>query len=317
MKIIVLDGYALNPGDLSWDGLQALGDCVIYDRTASEERLPRAHDAEILLTNKVPLDRDLLRDLPKLEFICVLSTGVNVVDLQAAQERGITVSNVPVYGTRSVAQMTLALLLELAQHVGELSKGVRGGRWVGSLDWCYWDEPLVELYGKEIGIVGFGRIGSCVADLARCLGMGVSAHDFADVEIPNFVKREPLDSLFASADVVTLHCPLTPETRGIVNSRTLGLMKQSAFLINTARGGLVREHDLAQALNDGNLAGAALDVLSTEPPHAQNPLLSARNCIVTPHVSWATGAARNRLMAVVVANVTAFLEGNPQNIVNS
>jgi glycerate dehydrogenase len=316
MRIVVLDGYSLNPGDLSWEWLETLGDCSIYDRTAPEQRLERAHDAEILLTNKVTLDREVLRNLPKLKFICVLSTGVNVVDITAARERRIVVSNVPVYGTRSVAQMTVALLLELALHVGELSKSVREGRWVDSLDWCYWDEPLVELYGREIGIIGFGRIGSCVADLARCFGMEVSAHDFVGVEMPAFVRRRTLDELLGAADVVTLHCPLTPDTRGIINARSLSLMKADALLINTARGGLVREHDLAQALNERKLAGAGLDVLSTEPPHSQNPLLVARNCIVTPHVSWATGAARNRLMATVAANVKAFLEGNPQNMVN-
>ena len=316
MRIVVLDGYTLNPGDLTWDELEKLGKCAIYDRTAPEQRLERAHDAEVVLLNKVVLDRELLRDLPRLRFVCVLSTGVNVVDLQATRERGIPVSNVPVYGTRSVGQMTMALLLELVHHVGDMSRSVREGRWVQSQDWCYWDEPLVELYGREIGLIGFGRIGACVAELAKAFGMDVSAHDAASIAFPPYVKAKPLHELLESADVVSLHCPLTPETRGMINTRTLELMKPSSFLLNTARGGLIREHDLAKALNSGELAGAAVDVLSTEPPHVQNPLLSAKNCIVTPHVSWATAAARNRLMAVVVANVKAFLEGKPQNVVN-
>jgi len=278
--------------------------------------LARARDAEILLTNKVVLDAELLASLPNLRFVCVLSTGVNVVDLEAARAQDIPVSNVPVYGTRSVAQMTMALILELTQHVGELASSVRQGRWNGSADWCYWDEPLIELYGLEVGLVGLGRIGRCVAELAKAFGMTVAACDVADMAFPQGIRAKGLDELFLSSDVISLHCPLTPQTRGIVGERTISLMKPSAFLVNTARGGLVREHELALALNQGRIAGAALDVLSTEPPHPHNPLLSAKNCIVTPHVSWATKAARNRLMAIVVANVQAFIDGKPQNVVN-
>jgi glycerate dehydrogenase len=316
MNIVVLDGYTLNPGDLNWDDLERLGKCTIYDRTSPEQRLERAQDAEVLLTNKVVVDAELIEALPRLRFICVLSTGVNVVDLDAARARGIPVSNVPVYGTRSVAQMTMALILELTQHVGDLAASVRNGRWVGSFDWCYWDESPIELWGLELGIVGFGRIGRCVADLATAFGMEISAFDVAGSDFPPGVRAKGLDDLFESADIVTLHCPLTAETRGIVDERTIGLMKPTAFIVNAARGGLVQEHALAKALNEGRIAGAAMDVLSTEPPHVENPLLTAKNCIVTPHVAWATGAARNRLMAVVVANVEAFLKGTPQNVVN-
>ena len=316
MKIVVLDGYTLNPGDLSWSEMESLGECTVFDRTAPEERLERARDAEVILTNKVILDRELLGNLPKLRFVCVSATGFNVVDTHAARERGIPVSNVPVYGTDSVAEMTMALLLELCRHVGDASRRVREGKWAGSADWCYWDEPHIEIHGRELGVIGFGRIGSRVAELARAFGMNVSACDSAGIPFPSFVQPRELDGLFASADVVSLHCPLTPDTQGIVNARTLALMKPGAFLINTARGGLVAEDDLARALNEGRIAGAALDVLSSEPPHLDNPLPTARNCIVTPHVSWATLSARRRLMSVVVSNVRAFLEGKPQNVVN-
>jgi glycerate dehydrogenase len=317
MKIVVLDGYTLNPGDLDWGDLERLGECVIYDRTAPEERLDRVRDAEIVLTNKVVLDRNILRNLPKLKFITVLSTGVNVVELEAAREQGIPVANVPEYGTQSVAQMTMALLLELALHVGDNSRSVREGRWASGQDWCYWDDPLIELDGLEMGIVGFGRIGSRVASLAKAFGMQVSAYETAPtVELPPYVRSRSLEDLLDAADVVSLHCPLTSRTQGIVNSQTLELMKRSAFLINTSRGGLVREHELAEALNEGQIAGAALDVLSIEPPQAGSPLIGVKNCIVTPHISWATGAARHRLMTTAVANVKAFLEGKPQNVVN-
>jgi len=318
MKIVVLDGYTLNPGDLSWDGLEALGDCTVYERSAPNETVERAKDAEIVLVNKVVLNADRMTSLPKLKYIGVLATGYNVVDVEVAKSRGIPVTNVPVYGTRSVAQMVFAHVLELAHHVADHSRSVREGRWSRSVDFCYWDTPLIELDGLTMGIVGFGRIGRAVAGIARAFGMNVLAHDaFPQAEVPEGVEMADLDTLLRSSDVVSLHCPLTAENKGMMNAERLATMKPTAFLINTSRGPLVVEKDLADALNNGVIAGAGLDVLDTEPPPADSPILKAKNCHITPHIAWATRAARARLMDTAVENVRAFLSGTPQNVVNA
>ena len=315
MKIVVLDGYTMNPGDLSWEGLEGLGECAVYERTPPERVVERAAGTEIILTNKVPFDRERLARLPALKYIGVLATGYNVVDTAAARERGIVVTNVPAYSTRSVAQLVMALVLELAHHVGHHARTVREGRWTASKDFAYWDYPLVELDGLVMGIVGFGQTGRAVADLARAFGMRVLVHTRTPTAGPG-VEFVDLATLLRRSDVVSLHCPLTPQTEGLVNAERLALMKPTAFLINTSRGPVVNERDLAEALNSGRIAGAGLDVLSTEPPKADNPLLAAKNCFITPHVAWATRAARERLMKTVVANVRAFLAGRPQNVVN-
>ena len=316
MNITVLDGFTLNPGDLSWKELEALGPCAIYDRTQPADLLARAAPAEVLLTNKTELSGAAIQSLPCLKYVGVLATGTNIVDLAAARARGILVTNVPTYGTRSVAQMTFALLLELAQHAGHHAQTVREGRWIRSPDWCYWDSPLIELDGLTLGLVGFGRIGRAVAELAAAFGMQVLAYDPLVKSTPACVRVVDLEILFRDSDIVSLHCPLTPETRNLVNADRLSGMKPTALLLNTSRGPLVDEQALADALNSGGIAGAALDVLATEPPPASNPLLSAKNCIITPHISWATRAARSRLMDIAVDNVRAFLRGKPQNVVN-
>lgn len=317
MHIVVLDGYTLNPADLSWDELKGLGTCAIFDRSRPEEVVPRALDAEVVLVNKVVLARELIRQLPKLRYIGVLATGHNVVDSQAARERGIPVTNVPTYGTQSVAQMVFAHLLNLTQHVGHHGRTVAEGRWTACEDFCYWDYPLVELAGLTMGVVGFGRIGRATARLAVAFGMEVLACDpVLPAAVPEGVEIVELDAIFRLSDVVSLHCPLTPETQQLVDRRRLALMKTSAFLINTSRGPLVDEQALAAALGSGGIAGAGLDVLSVEPPPPDNPLLRAENCFVTPHIAWATRAARERLLRTVVENLSAFLEGRPQNVVN-
>lgn len=311
MKIVVLDGYALNPGDLSWYGLKAMGEVEIYDRTPASETVRRASGTEILLTNKTLLMSEELDQLPDLKYIGVLATGYNVVDTEAAKQKGIIVTNVPAYGTMSVAQHVFALILEFFNGVGLLSEGVRKGRWSRSIDFCYWDEPLTEIAGLTIGIVGFGRIGKAVATIAEAFGMKVIV---SDPSSEKDYKNVPLNELFMHSDIVTLHCPLTPETKGMINTEKLRLMKSSALLVNTARGPLIVEEDLSDALNEARLAGAALDVLSIEPPPEDNPLLSARNCIITPHVAWATFAARKRLIEIAVDNVRHFLDGKPINV---
>jgi glycerate dehydrogenase len=317
MNIVVLDGHTLNPGDLSWDALQALGDCRIHDRTPPGEVVARAADAEIALTNKTILNAATIQALPRLRYLGVLATGYNVVDIAAARARGIPVTNVPAYGTPSVAQHTFALLLELASQVGAHARSVRAGRWSQSPDFCYWESPLTELHGLTLGIVGLGRIGRAVAELGHAFEMKVLAHvPRLPSELPPFVYLSELDALFEQADVVSLHCPLTPETAGLVNAGRLARMKPTAFLLNTSRGPLIDEPALAEALNAGRLAGAALDVLSVEPPSSSNPVLSARNCIVTPHLAWATRAARARLLRTAVENVRAFQNGQLQNVVN-
>jgi glycerate dehydrogenase len=321
MNIVVIDAFTLNPGDLSWAALERLGKCTIYDRSLRQEILARAADAEIVVTNKATLSREHILALPKLKYIGVTATGYNIVDVEAAQERGILVCNVPAYGTRSVAQMTFALLLELTQRVGHHAQTVTEGRWSKSLDFCYWDFPLIELDGLTMGIVGFGQIGRAVADLGRAFGMRIlAARRTGRTSVP--ASRYPevefldLDSLFARSDVISLHCPLTPETKHLVNTQRLALMKPTAFLLNTSRGPLIDESALANALNSGRIAGAGLDVLSVEPPWPDNPLFSAKNCFITPHIAWATRAARARLLEASIANIAAFLQGKPTNVVN-
>ena len=316
MKIVVIDGHTLNPGDLSWSGLERLGKCVIYDRTAPHEIVPRLADAEIVLTNKAVLSRDQIFAVPKLRYIGVTATGFNIVDVAAARERGIPVCNVPAYGTRSVAQMTFALLLELTQRIGHHAQTVRDGRWSASPDFCYWDFPLIELDGLVMGIVGMGRIGRAVAELSKAFGMRVIASSRSKRGTERDVEYVDLNRLFAQSDVVSLHCPLTPETKHLVNAERLARMKPNAFLLNTSRGPLVDESALATALNEARIAGAGLDVLSVEPPPVGNPLFQAKNCFITPHIAWATRAARARLMDTSVANIEAFLRGSAVNVVN-
>ncbi|KAF0170808.1 MAG: glycerate dehydrogenase [Limisphaerales bacterium] len=315
MKIVVLDGHTLNPGDLSWDALKVLGDCEIHDRTPPDQVAARCADAGIIVTNKALVPREVIAALPKLRFIAVTATGFNIVDAAAARERGIPVSNVPLYGTRAVAQFTIALLLELCHRVGAHADSVRAGDWVKSADWCYARFPLLELDGLTFGVVGWGRIGRATAEIARAMGMKVIAASRSPKPPQDGVEFTDLDTLFRRADVVSLHCPLTPETKALVNAERLALMKPSAFLLNTSRGPLLDEAAVAAALNSGRLAAAGLDVLSTEPPKANNPLLTARNCLITPHQGWAAQAARARLMETTVANVKAFLAGTPQNVV--
>ncbi|MCX8109178.1 MAG: D-2-hydroxyacid dehydrogenase [Verrucomicrobiae bacterium] len=317
MRIIVLDGYTLNPGDLDWSGLEKLGECHVYPRTEPRDVLERAREAEVVLTNKTVLGRDVILQLPTLRYIGVLATGYNVVDVETAKQRGVCVTNVPSYGTESVAQMVFAHLLNLTQHVAEHSNSVRNGNWSRCNDFCYWLTPLIELSGLTMGIVGFGRIGRQTARIANAFGMCVIYYDPFVPSVPDQQARPvPLDELFCESDVISLHCPLTPETELLVNRDRIALMKPGAFLINTSRGPLVDEHALAEALNSGRIAGAGLDVLSVEPPPANNPLLGAKNCFITPHIAWATQAARKRLMDIAISNVRAFLEGRPQNVVN-
>ena len=318
LKIVILDGYALNPGDLSWDDIKALGDLTVYDRTPGDKIIERSAGAEILLTNKTPLMAETLEKLPDLRYIGVLATGYNVVDLDAAKQRGITVTNVPAYSTDSVAQMVFALILELTRHVQAHSDAVHRGEWVKSKDFSFWQTPQIELTGKTIGIIGFGQIGKAVARIADACGMRILATRTRNPEHPplqGFSWADTNDILHES-DIISLHAPLTPETQGLINSQTIELMKQSAFLINTARGPLVVEADLADALNSGRIAGAGLDVLSVEPPKPDNPLLTAKNCIITPHIAWATHEARMRLMDITVQNLKAFLAGKPINVVS-
>jgi glycerate dehydrogenase len=317
MNIVVLDGFTLNPGDLGWDALKALGPCTIHDRTPPELVVERARDAEIVLTNKTVLGRDTIAALPKLKYVGVLATGYNVVDIAAAKERSVPVTNVPDYGTLSVAQHTFALLLELTQHVEHHAQTVREGRWTRSADFCYWDFPLIELHGLTFGIIGFGKIGRAVAKLAEAFGMHVVVHNRSKPkDLPPQFEFVSLDELLARSDVVSLHCPLTPENKQFINAARLSRMKPAAFLLNTSRGPLLDEQAVAEALNSGRIAGAAVDVLSVEPPRADNPLITAKNCIITPHIAWATRAARSRLMDVAVTNIREFLAGRPRNVVN-
>jgi glycerate dehydrogenase len=318
MRIVVLDGYTLNPGDNPWDALARLGKLTVYDRTPREQIVARAREAEVVLTNKTPLMAETLAQLPQLRFISVLATGQNIVDGEAARARGIPVSNVPEYGTDSVAQHVFALLLELCHQVGRHDAAVKAGEWIRSPDFCFWTVPPIELVGSTMGLIGFGRIGRRVAELADAFGMRVIAAARSRRNAPesNAVAWRSVGEVFAEADVVSLHCPLTAENARFVNRTLLRTMKRSAFFINTARGGLVDEQALAEALNSGSIAAAAVDVVSVEPMRADNPLLHARNCIITPHIAWGSLAARRRLMTATVKNVEAFLAGRPINVVN-
>jgi glycerate dehydrogenase len=318
MKIVVLDGYCLNPGDLSWDALRRFGDLEVFERTAPDEVAGRLAGAAIALTNKAPLPAAVLRQTADLRYIGVLATGYDVVDVSAARAQGILVTNVPTYGTASVAQFVFALLLELCHNVKLHAEAVRAGDWARSPDWSFWRSPLVELAGKTMGIVGFGRIGRQTGRIADAMGMTVLAADAVRKDAPDYpgFRWADTEELLCESDVVSLHAPLLPETRGMIQARTLALMKPSAFLINTSRGPLVVAQDLADALNAGRLAGAGLDVLATEPPPADSPLLTARNCLITPHIAWATREARSRLMDAAVENVAAFVAGRPRNVVS-
>ena len=314
MKIIVLDGYAANPGDLSWNELKSLGDVTVYDRTAPIELMERAKDVEILLTNKVMLDAEILRALPKLKYVGVLATGYNVVDTKTAHDLGIVVTNIPAYSTDSVAQMVFAHILNITQRVGHYAEENRKGRWTHNPDFCYWDTPLIELSGKTIGIIGLGNTGSATARIALAFGMKVKAFTSKEASsLPAGIEKASLDDVFSTADIVSLHCPLTDTTKELVNAARLRQMKPTAILINTGRGPLVNEQDLADALNNDTVYAAGVDVLSTEPPKADNPLLSAKNCFITPHIAWATKEARVRLLDIAVNNVRAFISGSPIN----
>jgi len=320
MKIVVLDAYTENPGDLSWAELEKLGELTVYDRTSYVDApiiAERIGDAEIVVMNKTPISRETMDKCPNIKLIAVLATGYNVVDYNYAKEKGIPVVNVPTYGTASVSQFSIALLLEICHHIGHHDASVHAGNWASNQDWCYWDYPLIELEGKTIGIIGFGRIGQAEGRVAKALGMNVLAHDL----YPNDSGRAigeyvDLDTLYAKADVITLHCNLTPENTGMINKDSIAKMKDGVILINNARGQLIVEQDVADALNSGKLAAAGLDVVYTEPIKADNPLLQAKNCIITPHISWAPKESRQRIMDCTVDNVKAFLAGIPQNVVN-
>ena len=320
MKIVVLDGYTENPGNLSWEELGKLGELTVYDRTSltdEAEAIARIGDAEIVFTNKTPITRKVLDACPGIRFISLLATGYNCVDYAYAREKGIPVANVPTYGTASVGQFAIALLLEICHHIGHHDASVHAGNWERCADWCYWDYPLIELAGKAMGIIGFGRIGQTTGRIARAMGMEVLAYDSHPSDAGRAIAEYvDLDALLARSDVVALHCPLFPETEGIINRETIAKMKDGAILLNNSRGPLVVEQDLADALNAGKLAAAGLDVVSTEPIRGDNPLLKAKNCIITPHISWAPKESRQRIMDCAVSNVKAFLAGNPVNVVN-
>lgn len=310
MKICILDGYSLNPGDLDWSPIERLGDVTLYDRTPADLIVERAHDAEIVLTNKVPFSAETLSALPKLRFICVLATGYNIIDTEAAARQGIVVANIPAYSTMSVAQMVFAHVLNITHHVADYADKVRGGKWTKCPDFCFWDSPLMELAGKTIGIVGLGHTGMATARIALAFGMKVMAMTSkAPAALPEGITAAPLDEILANADILSLHCPLTPTTHNIINAEAIDKMKTSAIVINTGRGPLVDEVAMANALNSGRLAAFGADVLSHEPANADCPLLSARNCFLTPHIAWATFEARCRLMEIATENVRQFVDG--------
>ncbi|PNV62376.1 glycerate dehydrogenase [Clostridium sp. chh4-2] len=320
MKIVVLDGYTENPGDLSWEGLERLGDLIVYDRIPYDTDSVVSHigDAEAIYVNKVPVTREVLDACPALRFIGVLATGYNVVDTEAAKEKGITVCNIPSYGTDAVGQFAIALLLEICHHIGHHSQAVLEGRWSSNPDWCFWDYPLIELAGKTMGIIGFGRIGQCTGRIAQALGMKVLAYDaYKNPELESDTCRyAELEELLQTADVISLHCPLFPETQGIINKDNIAKMKDGVIILNNSRGPLIVEEDLAEALKSGKVAAAGLDVVSTEPIKTDNPLLGAPNCIITPHISWASKESRQRLMNFAVDNLVQYLNGTPVNVVN-
>ena len=319
MKIVILDGYTENPGDLSWEALEKFGALTVYDRTPYEsaEIIRRIGDAEIVITNKVPLGREVLDACPSVRFIAVLATGYNVVDVACAREKGIPVSNVPAYGTQAVAQFAIALLLEICAHVAHHSDAVHAGRWESAPDWTFWDYPLIELAGKTMGIVGFGRIGQATGRIAKALGMTVLASGSRETEAGRAIAEYvDLDTLYARSDVIALHCPLFPENTDMINRESIAKMKPGVILINNARGGLIVEQDLADALNSGRVLASGLDVVSTEPIRPDNPLLKAKNCLITPHISWAPKEARQRILDTPCENLRAFLAGAPVNVVN-
>ena len=320
MKIVVLDGYTENPGDLSWAELEKLGQLTVYDRTAYEESpliAQRIGDAEVIVTNKTPISQQTLEQCPNLKLIAVLATGYNVIDCAAARKKGISVVNVPTYGTASVSQYSIALLLEICHHIGRHDQSVHAGNWANNADWCYWDYPLIELEGKTMGIIGFGRIGQAEGRIARALGMRVLAYDLYPSDSGRAIGAYvDLDTLYRQSDVISLHCNLTPENTRMINKDSIAKMKDGVILINNARGQLIDEQDVADALNSGKLAAAGLDVVYTEPIREDNPLLKAKNCIITPHISWAPKESRQRIMDVTAENIRAFLAGRPQNVVN-
>lgn len=319
MKIVILDGYTINPDDSSWDGMATLGDLTVYDRTPADnaEIIRRIGDAEVVITNKTPISRPIIDACPAMKFISVLATGYNVVDVAYAAEHNIPVANVPAYGTHSVSQFSIALLLELCHRIGHHDAAVREGRWAASPDFCFWDTPQIELYGKTIGIIGFGRIGQAEGAIAKAMGMRVLAYDLRPSDNGRAIgEYVDLDTLYAESDVISLHCNLTVENTGIINRHSIAKMKHGTLLVNNARGQLIVEADVADALNSGRLGGAALDVVSTEPIKPDNPLLSAQNCIITPHISWAAKESRRRIMDCTIQNVKAYLLGNPINMVN-
>ena len=320
MKIVVLDGYTENPGDLSWTELEKLGQLTVYDRTAYGESpliAQRIGDAEVIVTNKTPISQQTLEQCPNLKLIAVLATGYNVIDCAAARMKGIPVVNVPTYGTASVSQYSIALLLEICHHIGHHDQSVHAGNWANNADWCYWDYPLIELEGKTMGIIGFGRIGQAEGRIARALGMRVLAYDLYPSDSGRAIgEYVDLDTLYRQSDVISLHCNLTPENTRMINKDSIAKMKDGVILINNARGQLIDEQDVADALNSGKLAAAGLDVVYTEPIREDNPLLKAKNCIITPHISWAPKESRQRIMDVTAENIRAFLAGHPQNVVN-
>ena len=318
MKIVVLDGYTLNPGDITWEKLEKLGELKVYDRSREDQIIERVGEAEVVFTNKTPLSKDALKKMNHLKFIGVLATGYNVVDVDAAKELGIVVTNIPTYGTDAVSQMAIALLLGICHHVGEHSESVKRGEWSNNLDWCYWNYPLIELAGKIMGIIGYGRIGQATGRIAQALGMNVIAYDqYKNQSLEsNTMKYVELDELMAKSDVITLHCPLFESTRGIINKNTISQMKDGVKIINNSRGPLIVEEDLAEALNSGKVGAAAVDVVSTEPIKMDNPLLKAKNCIITPHISWAPKESRERLLNIAIENLEQFLTKVPINVVN-
>ncbi len=320
MKIVILDGYTENPGDLSWAGIEAFGELTVYDRTPlndEAEILKRIGDAEAVYTNKTPLTKSIIDKAPNMKFVGVLATGYNVVDTDAAKAKGIVVTNIPAYGTAAVGQFAIALLLEICHHIGHHSEAVAQGRWESCPDFCFWDYPLIELAGKTIGIIGFGRIGQVTGKIAKAMDMNVIAYDEFQSDAGRAIAEYvSLDELFASSDVIALHCPLFPSTQGIVNKDSIAKMKDGVIIINNSRGPLVVEQDLCDALNSGKVAAAGLDVVSSEPIKGDNPLLKAKNCFITPHISWAPKESRQRLMDFAVGNLKGFVEGSPVNVVN-
>lgn len=321
MKIVVLDGYTLNPGDLDWKGLESLGECTVYDRTSltdTEEVIQRIGDAEVVYTNKTPLPEKVFEECKNLKFVGVLATGYNVVDITAARKRNIPVANIPTYGTAAVGQFAIALLLEICHHIGYHSKVVHEGKWAANPDWCFWDYPLIELDGKTMGIIGYGRIGQATGRIAQALGMKILAYEsYRNPALESDTCHyTDLDEVLSKSDVIALHCPLFPDTEKMINRSTIAKMKDGVIILNNSRGQLINEQDLADALNSGKVAAAGLDVVSTEPIKSDNPLLTAKNCLITPHISWAPKESRKRLMDIAVSNLQEFLKGTPKNIVN-